>query len=129
MVGSDRRARRRMQSRTALRTPRMLFIGAVAVVSRSEVVATKIDNIVCGGLRLLPDLRNFSSLRYDLQAFTNSVRENKARVCENHAVNVQPPMPNVQRPIFMVLPERIAFRTRSVHFPSCDEFRIRRRNH
>jgi hypothetical protein len=37
-------------------------------------------------------------LRYDLQAFTNSVRENQPRVCENHAVNVQRPMPNVQRP-------------------------------
>ena len=65
-----------------------------------EIIATKIDNITCGCLRLLPDPRNFSLLRYDLQAFTNSVRENQARVCENHAVNVQRPMPNVQRPIF-----------------------------
>ena len=65
-----------------------------------EIIATKIDNIICGCLRLLPDLRNFSLLRYDLQAFTNSVRENQVRVCENHAVNVQRPMPNVQRPIF-----------------------------
>jgi hypothetical protein len=39
-------------------------------------------------------------LRYDLQAFTNSVRENQTRVCENHAVNVQRPMPKVQRPKF-----------------------------
>jgi hypothetical protein len=65
-----------------------------------EIIATKIDNIICGCLGFLPDLRNFSLLRYDLQAFTNSVRENQARVCENHAVNVQRPVPNVQRPIF-----------------------------
>jgi hypothetical protein len=35
-------------------------------------------------------------LRYDLQAFTNFVRKNQARVCENHAVNVQCPTSNVQ---------------------------------
>ena len=62
-----------------------------------EIIATKIDNIICGCLRLLPDLRNFSSLRYHLQAFTNSVRENKARICENHAAtsNLQCPTSNV----------------------------------
>src|SRR6266550_5514373 len=62
---------------------------------RREIIATKIDNIICGGLGFLPDLRNFSLLRYDLQAFTNSVRKNQARVCENHAVNAQRPTSNI----------------------------------
>src|SRR6266480_1772272 len=63
---------------------------------RREIIGTKIDNIICGGLGFLPDLRNFSLLRYDLQAFTNSVRKNQARVCQNHALNVQCPTSNVQ---------------------------------
>src|SRR6266540_132933 len=91
-----------------------------------EIIATKIDDI-CGCLRLLPDLRNFSLLRYDPQAFTNSVWENETRGCKNHAVHVQRPMPNVQ--YSTALPELIAVTARSVHFSSCDEFRIRRRNH
>jgi hypothetical protein len=36
-------------------------------------------------------------LGHDFQAFTNSIRENEARVCENHAVNVQRSTPNVQQ--------------------------------
>src|SRR5438132_9854180 len=54
-----------------------------------KIVATKIDNIICGCFRLLPDLRNFSLLCYALQALATSFRANPTRVCVTHALAVQ----------------------------------------
>jgi len=62
-----------------------------------EIISTKIDNTICRSFCLLPDLRNFPLLDHDLQAFANSIWENEARVCENHAANVQRSTPNVQQ--------------------------------
>src|SRR5204863_4007023 len=48
--------------------------------ARREVISVKIGNIICGSVRLLPDLRNFPLLRNDFQAVTNSIRENQASI-------------------------------------------------
>ena len=52
--------------------------------TRREVISVKIGNTICGSIRLLPNLRDFSLLRNDLQAFTNSIRENQASISKNH---------------------------------------------